>query len=131
MADDLYILATGRRKTSVARVGLKRGTGRILVNNREADQYFCVEADRNAIRAPLKATKTLGRYDIIARVKGGGPSGQAGALVLGIARALHRVDESLDSALRDGKFLTRDGRMKERKKYGQKGARKRFQFSKR
>jgi len=131
VADDLYIWGVGRRKTSVARVRLRRGTGRIVVNNRDADDYFKVEWLREAIKAPLKATKTLGKYDIFANIEGGGPTGQAGALLLGIARALHKADSSLDPPLREGGFLTRDSRMKERKKYGQKGARKRFQYSKR
>jgi len=131
VADDIYIWGTGRRKTSVARVRLKRGTGRIVVNKRDADEYFKLESLREAVRAPLKATKTLGKYDIFANVDGGGPSGQAGALLLGIARALLKADSSLDAPLREGGLLTRDSRMKERKKYGQKGARKRFQYSKR
>jgi len=125
------IWGTGRRKTAVARVRLLPGDGKIRINDREVDQYFTEDKDRNAVRSPLVATSQLKTYDLFINVKGGGPTGQADAVKLGIARVLMKVDATLDAALREGKFLTRDPRMKERKKYGQKGARKRFQFSKR
>ena len=125
------IWGTGRRKTAVARVRLLTGTGKVLINKREVDKYFTEEKDRASARSPLVATNQLTTYDVFARVEGGGPTGQADAVKLGIARALLKADPSLDPALRAGGFMTRDPRMKERKKYGQKGARKRFQFSKR
>jgi small subunit ribosomal protein S9 len=124
-------LGTGRRKSSVARVRLHPGNGSIKINSRDLDAYFPLEAHRLSVNAPLRLTKTLGQYDILARVAGGGITGQAGAIMLGVARALVKADPSLESALRDNKMLTRDSRMKERKKYGRKGARKGFQFSKR
>ncbi len=124
-------LATGRRKTSIARVRLKRGTGVVKINNRDLDAYFPVERERAAVLAPLKITKTLGKYDVIASVEGGGLIGQAEAIMLGVARALLGGGEELDQSLRDGGFLTRDSRMKERKKYGRRAARRSFQFSKR
>jgi small subunit ribosomal protein S9 len=107
------------------------GKGAFLVNQREVDQYFSEEKDRLAVRSPLLATQRVGAYDILVSVHGGGPSGQADAVKLGIARALLKADASLDQALRNGKFLTRDPRMPERKKYGRAGARRSFQFSKR
>ncbi|MBI4615103.1 MAG: 30S ribosomal protein S9 [Planctomycetes bacterium] len=122
---------TGRRKTGVARVRILAGTGKIVVNDRDYLEYFPAESDRIAVVAPLKATKAETRFDVFAECTGGGISGQAGAVVLGIARALKKADPSLEPALRAGAYLTRDSRMKERKKYGQKGARARFQFSKR
>ena len=122
---------TGRRKESVARVRLVPGTGSIVVNSRACDQYFPREALRLAIKAPLLLTHQLGKYNVIANVEGGGLSGQAGAIRLGIARALTRLDAAHRTALRGAGLLTRDPRMKERKKYGQKGARKRFQWTKR
>jgi small subunit ribosomal protein S9 len=125
------IWGTGRRKTAVARVRLLPGSGKFLVNDREVDGYFTEDKDRQSARSPLVATKQMTTYDIFVRVEGGGPTGQADAVKLGIARALKKADLSLDQALRAGGFMTRDPRMKERKKYGQKGARKRFQFSKR
>lgn len=131
MSQDIYYWGTGRRKSAVARIRLKAGNGAISVNGREADTYFTVERLRHTIRLPLKTTKTVTRFDVVANVTGGGPTGQAGAVMLGIARALCKADGSLESALRDGGMLTRDGRMKERKKYGRKGARRSFQFSKR
>ncbi|MBM4017466.1 MAG: 30S ribosomal protein S9, partial [Planctomycetes bacterium] len=97
----------------------------------EVDQYFTEDKDRQSVRSPLAATSQAATYDIFVRVQGGGPTGQADAVKLGIARALKKADPALDQALRAGGFMTRDPRMKERKKYGQKGARKRFQFSKR
>jgi len=125
------IWGTGRRKSAVARVRLLPGDGKIQVNDRDVDQYFTEEKDRNAVRSPLVATEQLKTYNLLVNVKGGGPTGQADAVKLGIARVLLQADPALEAALREGKFLTRDPRMKERKKYGQKGARKRFQFSKR
>ena len=123
--------ATGRRKEAVARVRLIPGLGTIIVNNRKYEEYFPREAWRLAIRAPLLATHQLGKYDVIASVEGGGLTGQAGAIRMGIARALLQVDGAHRTGLRSGQLLTRDPRMKERKKYGQKGARKRFQWTKR
>ena len=126
-----YWWGTGRRKTSIARVRLKSGGGKYIVNGKEVEQYFCAVRDREDVVAPLKATKALGKFDIFVNVQGGGPTGQAGAVLLGVARALTKADRSFEPALRDGKFLTRDAREVERKKPGQPGARKRFQFSKR
>jgi small subunit ribosomal protein S9 len=123
--------ATGRRKTSVARVYLAPGTGKITVNNKDILEHFRRETHKMVIEQPLTVTNTLGKYDITAFVNGGGLSGQAGAVLLGIARALVKIDEDFRSALRKGGFLSRDPRMVERKKYGRAGARKRFQFSKR
>ena len=123
--------ATGRRKEAIARVRLVPGPGAIMVNNRKYEDYFPREAWRLAIRAPLLATHQLGKFDVLATVEGGGLTGQAGAIRLGIARALLSLDEAHRPGLRSGQLLTRDPRMKERKKYGQKGARKRFQWTKR
>ena len=125
------IRGTGRRKSSVARVRLRRGTGVVKINDRDMENFFAIERDRAAVLAPLKATKMLGKFDVIAKVNGGGSSGQAGAVMLGVARALGKVSRDLDEPLREGGFLTRDSRMKERKKYGRRGARRGFQFSKR
>jgi len=125
------IWGTGRRKSAVARVRLMPGDGKILINKREVNNYFAEQKDRQSVLSPLVATDTLTSYNIGVNVKGGGTTGQADAVKLGIARALRKADPSLEQTLRDGKFLTRDPRMVERKKYGQKGARKRFQFSKR
>lgn len=126
------VVATGRRKTSVARVRLHRGTGVVKVNDRELENYFPVERHRSSVLAPLKATKMLGKYDVSADVNGGGLNGQAEAIMLGVSRALHQlVGGEADPALREGNLLTRDSRMKERKKYGRKAARRSFQFSKR
>ena len=122
---------TGRRKEAVARVHLKPGTGQILVNGRKMEAYFPRLSLQFLIREPLVATQTLGRFDFHAHVAGGGLSGQAGALRLGLARAVVQHEEGLRGTLRKGGFLTRDSRVKERKKYGQKGARKRFQWTKR
>ncbi|HUU91917.1 MAG TPA: 30S ribosomal protein S9 [Phycisphaerae bacterium] len=122
---------TGRRKSATARVRLMPGNGKILINKREVNAYFTEEKDRASVLSPLIATDTLTSYNVGVNVKGGGTTGQADAVKLGIARALKKADPSLEQALREGKFLTRDPRMVERKKYGQKGARKRFQFSKR
>lgn len=131
MAAEQFIWGTGRRKTSIARVRLKKGNGKIFVNENELDRYFTIDRDRTQVRAPLKATKTTGDYDVLVNVKGGGITGQAGAISLGIARALCKADVSLADSLRQEGLLTRDSRMKERKKYGQKGARKSFQWTKR
>ena len=123
--------ATGRRKTSVARVILRAGDGRLTVNRRSFDSYFPSEALRAEIQQPLASTELAGKFDISVNARGGGVHGQAGATKLGIARALMVFNPELRPRLRQGGFLTRDPRAKERKKYGQKGARKRFQFSKR
>ena len=125
------IQATGKRKTSVARVRLKPGTGMIRVNGRDLDEYFPREALQIVVRGPFDKTETLGRYDIDANIDGGGTSGQAGALRHGIARAIEKLDPTSRPTLKRAGYLTRDSRKKERKKYGQKGARARFQFSKR
>jgi small subunit ribosomal protein S9 len=126
-----YIWGTGRRKSSVARVRIRPGTGKIMVNNREKDAFFPSIRDQNTVIVPLVKTNLLTSYDVFANVNGGGCSGQAGAISLGLARALRQAIPETDEILRDNRLLTRDARMKERKKYGQKGARKRFQFSKR
>jgi small subunit ribosomal protein S9 len=123
--------AIGRRKESVARVYLRSGTGKTTVNGKELVEYLKREVLVMQVRQPLEVTESLGRYDISATVAGGGIAGQAGALKLGIARALVMADSNLHSALRSKGLLTRDPRMKERKKYGLAGRRKRFQFSKR
>ncbi|MDP2942241.1 MAG: 30S ribosomal protein S9 [Candidatus Omnitrophota bacterium] len=124
-------LGTGRRKESVARVSLIPGSGQILINKRALDDYFPRETLRMVLKEPLDITQTVGKYDIVVNVEGGGISGQAGAVRLGIARALLKVDSNFRPALRGRGLLTRDPRMRERKKYGQKGARKRFQWTKR
>ena len=126
-----YWWGTGRRKSSVARVRIKPGSGKMVVNKKELDDYFKRALDQNAVMAPLKAVQAEKIFDIFINVKGGGTTGQSGASLLGIARALKRYDESFLPALRDGGHLTRDPRMVERKKPGQRGARRRFQFSKR
>jgi small subunit ribosomal protein S9 len=122
---------TGRRKTSTARVFLRPGTGTISVNHRAFDGFFTTEALRMQIRQPLMLTETGDKFDVLATVAGGGVSGQAGAVRLGIARALVEYNAELRKALKNEGLLTRDARAKERKKYGMAGARKRFQFSKR
>jgi small subunit ribosomal protein S9 len=122
---------TGRRKTAVARVRIKSGTGEFKVNNRDLDVYFCEARDLKNIRNVLEKTGTLGSVDIFVNANGGGYMGQAGAIILGLGRALMKYDTSLEPILRDNGFLTRDAREVERKKYGQPGARRRFQFSKR
>lgn len=121
----------GRRKTAIARVKISDGSGKILINNRPLEQYFGLEILRNEVLRPFTVTNTVGRYDAKITVEGGGPTGQAGAIKLGVARSLVALDEDLRSSLRGARLLTRDPRMVERKKYGQKKARKRFQFSKR
>jgi small subunit ribosomal protein S9 len=124
-------LGTGRRKTSVARVYLRDGSGKITVNGRELEQYFGNEEHTYMVRQPLMVTSTLEKLDIAINVTGGGQAGQAGAIRHGLARALCKLDESNHPSLRANGFLTRDSRMVERKKYGQRGARRKFQFSKR
>jgi small subunit ribosomal protein S9 len=123
--------ATGKRKTAIARVRLKLGAGTIVVNGRTVEDYFPRDADQIMIRKPLEVTESLTRYDIAATIHGGGPTGQAGALRHGIARALEKLDPTRRLVLKRSGLLTRDPRRKERKKYGQKGARARYQFSKR
>ncbi|KYP79668.1 30S ribosomal protein S9 [Ferroacidibacillus organovorans] len=122
---------TGRRKTSVARVRLLPGEGAVRINNRTMDEYFGLETLKLIVKQPLLVTETLGRYDVLVNVQGGGISGQAGAIRHGIARALLKIDPDLRLALKREGFLTRDARMKERKKYGLKAARRAPQFSKR
>jgi small subunit ribosomal protein S9 len=124
-------LGTGRRKTSVARVFLRPGKGDIKVNNRAFENYFPTESARAMVRQPLAATETVDKFDLLILADGGGVAGQAGAARLGISRALVEFNAELRSRLKKLGFLTRDPRKHERKKYGQKGARKRFQFSKR
>ena len=131
MTDSVQFRATGRRKTSVARVILRPGEGKVVVNDRPMEQYFLSEAVRQELQQPLAETEQAGKFDVMINARGGGIHGQAGAARLGIARALIIFNPELRSRLRQGGFLTRDPRAKERKKYGQKGARKRFQFSKR
>jgi small subunit ribosomal protein S9 len=122
---------TGRRKTSTARVFLRPGTGAITINHREFADFFPTDAVRMQVQRPLQLTETVGRFDVLATVRGGGLNGQAGAIRLGIARALVDADPELRPALKKDGLLTSDSRIKERKKYGLAGARKRFQFSKR
>jgi small subunit ribosomal protein S9 len=124
-------LGTGRRKSAVARVFLRPGNGEIKVNGRTFDNYFPSEAARAIVRQPLLATETADKFDVLITAAGGGPTGQAGAAKLGIARALIEFNSELRGKLKELGMLTRDARKHERKKYGQKGARKRFQFSKR
>lgn len=122
---------TGRRKKSIARVRLIPGEGKIIINDRNIDDYFGLETLKVAVRQPLELTETLGKFDVVAKVNGGGFGGQAGAIRHGIARALLKADEGFRPLLKKAGFLTRDPRMKERKKYGLKGARRAPQFSKR
>ncbi len=128
---DIQYYGTGRRKTSTARVYLRPGSGEIKINRRPFDEYFPNEALRMIIRQPLRLTDNAGKFDILVNVAGGGTAGQAGAVRHGITRALMEYNSDLRSALKKAGFVTRDPRQKERKKYGQKGARARFQFSKR
>jgi small subunit ribosomal protein S9 len=131
MSKTASLYATGRRKNSIARVWLTPGSGKIQVNDQEVLSYFGRKTLEMILRQPFGVTKTEGQYDVRATVNGGGLTGQAGAMLLGIARVLIKVNADFKKLLRDAGFLTRDPRMKERKKYGQPGARKRFQFSKR
>jgi small subunit ribosomal protein S9 len=131
MATLVQYIGIGRRKTSVARVYLRPGNGNVVVNKRGMEDYFPVEWRRNAILRPFAATATAGQFDVVVNTQGGGETGQAEAMSLGIARALVEYNASFRKPLRDAGLLTRDPRMVERKKYGRPGARKRFQFSKR
>jgi small subunit ribosomal protein S9 len=128
---DIQYYGTGRRKTSTARVYLRPGTGEVRVNRKTFEQYFPNQTLRMIIRQPLQLTDTAAKFDIVVNVAGGGPAGQAGAVRHGITRALLEYNNELRRALKQAGLVTRDPRIKERKKYGQKGARKRFQFSKR
>jgi len=131
MADIVQYYGTGRRKTAVARVYLRPGSGDYKVNGRPFNEYFVTEAQRSSARQPLLSTDTAATFNVVARVSGGGVNGQADAMKLGIARALMQFNAELRKKLKTEGMVTRDSRGKERKKYGQKGARKRFQFSKR
>lgn len=126
-----FFWGTGRRKTAIARVRIRPGDGKFEINKRPLEKFFTEDKDRIDAVAPLKSTGTLGKVDVFVNVSGGGITGQAGAIILGVARALKRANAEYDDALRAGGFLTRDSRMKERKKYGRRGARRSFQFSKR
>lgn len=131
MADLVQYYGTGRRKASVARVFLRPGDGQFTVNGRAFNEYFVTESQRGVARQPLVASETGSTFNVVASVSGGGVSGQAGAVKLGIARALLEFNGELRKSLKAAGMLSRDARSKERKKYGQKGARKRFQYSKR
>ena len=126
-----FIWGTGRRKTSVARVRIRDGNGKIVVNGKPYNEFFVLATDQNKIQEPLVATRCERDYDIWATLRGGGTSGQAGAMVMGLSRALLKANPDHEEALRSGKYLTRDARMVERKKYGRRKARRSFQFSKR
>jgi len=126
-----FFWGTGRRKSAVARVRIRPGKGEFLIKKRQIDHYFAEARARNDVVAPLRATDSLDKFDVYVNVEGGGPTGQSQAILLGVARALVKANSTFEPALRDGKFLTRDSREVERKKPGQPGARKRFQFSKR
>jgi len=128
---EIQYYGTGRRKTSTARVYLRAGGGEVLINRKAFDTYFPNEPLRMIIRQPLQLTETVSKFDVLINVRGGGPAGQAGAIRHGITRALLEYNADLRPALKQAGLITRDPRIKERKKYGQKGARKRFQFSKR
>ncbi len=130
MAEQKYY-ATGKRKTSIARVWMKPGNGEITVNKRSLDEFFGRETSKMVVRQPLELTDNLGKFDVVVNVNGGGASGQAGAIKHGITRALLEVDPELRAVLKKAGFITRDSRIKERKKYGRRGARRSFQFSKR
>ncbi len=131
MASIIQYTAVGRRKTSTARVYLRPGSGAFTINHRQPEDYFPLEWRRKNLLAPFEATDTVGKFDVLVNASGGGLTGQAEAIRLGVARALVKFDEEMKKPLRDAGFLTRDPRMVERKKYGQPKARKRFQFSKR
>ncbi|HWO01575.1 MAG TPA: 30S ribosomal protein S9 [Blastocatellia bacterium] len=131
MAEAIQNYGTGRRKSATARVFIKPGTGEIVVNKRKFEEYFQNETHRMVIRQPLHLTDSASKFDILVNVAGGGPAGQAGAVRHGITRALIEMNPELRTRLKKAGFVTRDPRAKERKKYGQKGARARFQFSKR
>ena len=123
--------ATGKKKTSIARVWMKAGSGDVVINKRTMDEYFGRETSKMVVRQPLELTENVGKFDIFVNVQGGGPSGQAGAIKHGITKALLEVDPELRASLKKAGFITRDSRIKERKKYGKRGARRSFQFSKR
>ncbi|HAD04056.1 MAG: 30S ribosomal protein S9 [Desulfuromonadales bacterium GWD2_61_12] len=125
------IYATGKRKTSIARVWLKPGSGKIVVNQRPLDEFFGRETSKMVVHQPLELTDNVGKFDIFVNVTGGGPSGQAGAIKHGITKALLDTDPALRAVLKKAGFITRDSRVKERKKYGKAAARRSFQFSKR
>jgi len=131
MPDKMSTYATGRRKHAVARVWLQPGNGKVEINQRSLEQYFGRETSRMVFRQALELTETTGRFDVFCNVSGGGLSGQADAIRHGISRALIKIDPALRPPLKKAGYLTRDARAKERKKYGQRGARARFQFSKR
>jgi len=131
LAEKEFHWGMGRRKSSVARVRICEGSGNIIVNSKAYDKYFTVLQHQLDVTAPLRMTETAEKFDVYARVNGGGPTGQSGAMKLGIARALKTYDQVHEEVLREQGLLTRDPRMKERKKYGMAGARKKFQFSKR
>ena len=131
MQQENVFYATGRRKTAIARTWIKPGSGEIIINNRPVEEFFPIETIRNEMTHPFKITNTLGSYDVKATVVGGGVSGQAGAVRHGITRALVLANPDLRTTLKKAGFIKRDPRVKERKKYGQRGARARFQFSKR
>lgn len=131
MADTMKYYGTGRRKNAIARVWVMPGTGKVAINNRELGEYFGKKTLEMIVRQPLALTSTLDKYDVVATVQGGGTTGQAGAVRHGIARALVQADAGLRAALKEAGFMTRDPRMKERRKYGLKKARKASQFSKR
>jgi len=128
---DIQYYGTGRRKSATARVYLRAGDGAVKINRKPFEQYFPNETLRMIIRQPLQLTETTGKFDLLINVKGGGPAGQGGEIRHGITRALMEYNSDLRPALKQAGLITRDPRIKERKKYGQKGARKRFQFSKR
>ena len=130
-AQKTFTWGTGRRKTAVARVRIREGTGQYIINGLECDEYFPLEVERMDVREPLKLTEMAGRIDVLVNVNGGGKLSQSGAVRLGLARALKEYRPDLEPKLRDAGMLTRDARMVERKKYGHKKARKSFQFSKR
>jgi small subunit ribosomal protein S9 len=130
-AKPTYTWGVGRRKTAVARVRIAPGSGKVEINGRPLNDFLTGERDRKSIFGPIEVTNTGGKIDIFARCNGGGSTGQAGAIVMGLGRALAKYDSTLEVPLRAAGFLTRDSRMKERKKYGQRGARRKFQFSKR
>jgi len=130
MAEERYY-ATGKRKTAIARVWMKMGDGKIIINKRPIDEYLSTEIAKMIVAQPLELTNTMGRYDITVNVKGGGYSGQVGAIKHGISRVLLKISPEFKEPLRKGGFVTRDSRIKERKKYGLRSARARFQYSKR
>jgi small subunit ribosomal protein S9 len=130
MAEERYY-ATGKRKTAIARVWMKMGDGKIIINKRPIDEYLSTEIAKMIVAQPLELTNTMGRYDITVNVKGGGYSGQVGAIKHGISRVLLKISPEFKEPLRKGGFLTRDSRIKERKKYGLRSARAKFQYSKR